>query len=360
MSGFGRSVGFRLFPRTGRGQLVFVVAARYVRRKLASTMENRELLNYFVKTVTSGLILLGSSLMISSAYAEMYTNTSMSLGYRTDTLNWSIAGNSSGNNPNVLSELSWKNLESAQINIESDISFDEEVYLRSYINYGYIYDGEVQDSDYNGNNRTGEFSRSLSDAGSGYVGDASIGIGYEIWTIDRSVGRNLRIIPMLGYSFSRQSLEMTKGYQVIPASGAFSGLDSSYQADWYGPWAGVDLWFESSDENYVILRMEYHRADYYAKANWNLRSELQHPVSFEHDATGTGYIVSLGWHHTPKYAWQYSVRLDYQRWQTDAGLARMFFNDPQPACGGSTQCDTQLNGVNWRSFALSVKARLPF
>lgn len=319
--------------------------------------------NYFIKRVVPGFILLGSSLMMSSVYAEMYTNVSVSAGYRVDSLNWSIAGNSAGGNPNILSELSWKNLESAQIGIESDISFDEEIYIRSYINYGYIFDGEVQDSDYNGDNRSGEFSRSVNDSNGDYVGDASVGIGYEIWTIDSSVGRNLRIIPILGYSFSRQSLAMSNGFQVVPASGAFSGLDSSYQADWYGPWVGVDLWLESSDEDYMILRMEYHRADYYAEANWNLRPEFQHPVSFEHDTTGTGYVISLGWHHTPKYEWQYSVRLDYQRWQADAGLDRVFFSDPvvaQAACGNNVQCDTQLNGVNWRSFALSVKARLPF
>jgi hypothetical protein len=156
---------------------------------------------------------------------------------------------------------------------------------------------------------------------------------------------------MVGYSFSQQNLTLTDGYQVVsdlanaqiydpsitamPPLGSFSGLDSTYEAEWYGPWAGVDFWFEADDENYLIVRFEYHLADYFAQANWNLRTEFQHPVSFEHEAEGYGTVLSIGWHHTPKNAWQYSFRVDYQRWETDEGLDRVFFNAPQAACGGS-------------------------
>lgn len=313
------------------------------------------------KAIVSGFVLLVLSLAASSVVAEMYTNTSVNLGYRADSLDWSIAGDSTGNNPNILSELSWKNLGIFQVGIESDISISQRVYVRSNLSGGYIFAGEVQDSDYAGDNRTLEFSRSVNDADGGYVWDASVGIGYELWTVDTVVGRHLRIIPTLGYSFSQQNLTLTNGNQVIPATGSFSDLDSTYTANWYGPWIGADLWFELSDSNYMIFRMEHHRADYFAEADWNLRTEFQHPVSFEQETDdATGYVLSFSWHHTPKNEWQYSVRLDYQHWTADKGVDRTFFNSVGVSTCGSIQCDTQLNGVNWQSSAISVKARLPF
>ncbi len=308
-----------------------------------------------------GVFLLANACFVSNVCAGVSANTWLSLGYRMDDINWSIAGNSDGTSPNILSELSWKDLGILQLKIESDISLNNKIYIRSYLDYGAIVDGRVQDSDYTGDDRTGEFSRSNSEAGDGYVGDASVAIGYELWAMDDSVGRYLRFIPLVGYSFHRQSLTMKSGFQVIPLNGPFSGLNSTYEADWYGPWIGADLWFESGADSYFILRMERHWATYYAKADWNLRTDFQHPTSFEHEADGTGYIISLGWQYAPEDSWQYSMAMDYQRWDTDAGLDRTFLALPNASCiNGGTVCETRLNDVTWKSVTFSLRAWLPF
>jgi len=46
--------------------------------------------------------------------ADIKTDLSLSTGYRVDDFSWNIAGNVSGTNPNVLSELTWSDLEILQ------------------------------------------------------------------------------------------------------------------------------------------------------------------------------------------------------------------------------------------------------
>jgi len=99
-------------------------------------------------------------------------------GYRRDDLDWSIAGDSSGNNPNILSELTWDDLESYQVKFQGNLVWPNIIALRGLADYGWISDGENQDSDYYGDNRTWEFSRSNNNSDDGDVWDVSLAIGY--------------------------------------------------------------------------------------------------------------------------------------------------------------------------------------
>ena len=47
-------------------------------------------------------------------------------GYRRDDLDWNIAGDSNGNNPNILSELTWDDIESYQVKFQGSLVFPEE------------------------------------------------------------------------------------------------------------------------------------------------------------------------------------------------------------------------------------------
>ena len=49
--------------------------------------------------------------------ADIKTDISLSTGYRVDDLSWNIAGNIYGSNPNVLSELTWSDLETLQATV---------------------------------------------------------------------------------------------------------------------------------------------------------------------------------------------------------------------------------------------------
>ncbi|MEJ2314994.1 MAG: hypothetical protein P8Y85_09600 [Nitrospirota bacterium] len=119
-------------------------------------------------------------------------------GYRTDDFDWNIASDITGTQtPNILSELTWSDLNIFQV--EAGVKAHvERVYARGSLDYGWILDGDNQDSDYLGDNRTLEFSRSNNDAGDGNVFDASVGIGYKI------IDNKLMVAPLVGYSYHNQ------------------------------------------------------------------------------------------------------------------------------------------------------------
>ncbi|MDP2690222.1 MAG: hypothetical protein Q8P48_08935, partial [Deltaproteobacteria bacterium] len=244
-------------------------------------------------------------------------------GLRVDQFDWNIAGNLNGTSPNVLSELTWSDLEILELKVRARKTISR-LYLRGSLGYGFIFDGANQDSDYDGDDRTLEFSRSNNNAGDGSVWDISLGAGYAGWALPAGQGR-LRVIPMLGYSLHKQNLTITDGFQTVCTpprcagpTGPFGGLDSSYNALWMGPWAGVDIDYGAGKLK-VFGSFELHAASYSATADWNLRSDFKHPKSFEHTADGYGIVLALGADY--ELAPEFSVKAGVERqdWRASDG-----------------------------------------
>lgn len=289
-------------------------------------------------------------LFSGTALAEPGIDFMLGAGTRMDKLDWNIAGDSNGSNPNVLSELRWRNLESYQLKARADAKL-RLVYMRATMDYGWIQSGINQDSDYFGNNRTVEISRSNNRADGGNVWDATAGAGIRKHYAAGSGGFD--IIPMIGVSYSSQDLRMTDGFQTIPPTGSFPGLDSAYNARWFGPWAGMDL-IAAFDALTLTGSFEYHfLTDFRAEADWNLRDDFQHPVSFEHAADGSGVVVSLGADYALSKRWSVNAAFDLRSWQARGGTDRTFFSD-------GTTADTRLNEVNWSSYAFTAGVKYGF
>jgi hypothetical protein len=286
---------------------------------------------------------------------------SIDIGYRADDFDWNIAGDISGNNPNILSELTWNDLEILQLELGLAKIFPYRFVgfvLKGEIAYGFIFDGENQDSDYFGDNRTGEFSRSNNSTEDGNTSDVSIGVGFNppVLSVPISSVWNFSLgttFPIFGFSFHSQNLTITEGFQTIPPLGPFPGLNSSYDAEWYGPWVGFELNAKiykrdvTSPAHEFFFGIEYHWADYYAEANWNLRTDLAHPKSFEHEADGSGRVLSAGYNYFFNPQWSLNFIYKKQKWETDPGIDRVFFAD-------GTEAATRLNEVNWKSSAIMV------
>lgn len=286
----------------------------------------------------------------------------LATGLRHDNLDWNIAGNSAGTNPTVLSELDWSNVASYQVTLANRSRFKGHIYCRTAFNYAAIQDGTVRDSDYDSDGQSDEWSRSISESTGDEMWDFSTGIGYAfILHQDR-----LLISPLIGFSYHKQNLRIENGFQVIserspaPAVGPLSSeLNSTYFARWMGPWLGVDLRYLTAmrGPGYLAmsfgLSLELHYADYYGEGNWNLRSDLDHPTSFEHDADGVGIRISGEWLISLADRWDLSFSASYQNWTTDSGTDRKFL-----ASGGSTV--TRLNEVNWTSSSFMVGANYHF
>ena len=302
-------------------------------------------------------VILSTVCLIENPKAvEVEGDLELSTGYRVDDLDWNIAGNISGTNPNILSELTWTDLESPQLKLGGKGTIDRILYLRGSLNFGWVLSGQVQDSDYNGDNRTQEYSRSISSADDSKVFDATVAIGYPF----KLAADRFRLIPLAGFSYSEQNLKITDGVQTVsepalapgpeppPPLGPLPGLDSTYDIKWYGPWIGVDLSLRASDKIVLFAGFEYHWADYEAEAYWNLRS-----ISFEHEADGTGFLVRVGGDYRFAEPWSLGLELNFQDWSTDAGIDRVFISD-------GTIVETRLNEVNWESFAIMLRVTYRF
>ncbi len=274
------------------------------------------------------------------------------VGRRLDQLDWNIAGNSDGENPNILSELKWKDLEIFQTKLCSRADIQELFYIRTYLSKGRILSGQNQDSDYLSDNRENEFSRSNNSSDKGQVFDLSCGLGHKFTFQSGAIS----LIPLLGYSLHKQNLTITDGNQTItwpggPSLGHFDGLNSTYDARWKGPWVGMDLLVVSKrGQKFIqlaelIVCFEYHWADYYAKADWNLRNDFVHPKSYEHEATGQGLMASMAWNFKFNNKWGLILNWDYLHWSTASGTDRIFF-------ANSSTSETRLNKVNWSSSAI--------
>jgi hypothetical protein len=277
-------------------------------------------------------------------------------GYRADRFDWNIASDLSGAaTPNILSELTWDDLEILQLGAESDWRISNkrapfQGLISGSVNYGSIFSGSVQDSDYDGDNRTLEFSRSNNGGDGGEVWDLSIAAGPELLFF----GGRLGLSPLLGYSYHEQNLKLKDGFQTIPPHGSFAGLSSSYDAVWQGEWLGINLRLTPSDSFILSGRVEWHAANYRAEADWNLREDLRQPVSFKHTADDAdGLVARLGAELAVGAKTWLTMEASYLKWQAEDGFDIVYFAD------GSVTT-VRLNEVNWEALGLMVGVKVVY
>ena len=296
----------------------------------------------------------------------------LGIGYRSDDLDWSISNGSDGDEPNILSELTWDHLKILQLQGGgwlklSGLPFiDRNALVITNISLGKIFHGDVQDSDYAKDGRAYEWSRSENKADHGMTADLSVAFG-PIFELNNNSG--ISLTPLVGYAFNMQALTMSDGKQVIsnnrirreyfptdgapPPVGNINGLDSTYTAYWYGPWIGLNADYQRGENFVVTAGVEYHWADYFAQADWDLRSDFEHPVSFEHDANGNGVVWNIKGKYLLDERWSLLIKGNIQHWKTDDGTDRTFFSD-------GTVGKTRLNPVNWNSYAVTTGVQYSF
>ena len=90
-----------------------------------------------------------------------------------------------------------------------------------------------------------------------------------------------------------------------------------------------------------------------ADANWNLRTDLAHPLSFRHDATGYGVEVGGSISRRIREGLSVSGAIRYRKWRADNGINTLF-----AATGGVS--GLRLNEVNWQSFSIRFDTAYTF
>jgi hypothetical protein len=286
------------------------------------------------------------------------TTVDVNAGIRRNQFDWNIASDITGTaTPNVLSELTWKDIDVLEVKGHvrhlkpaSNRILRGSVMIEGELTAGLTVSGENQDSDWNGDNRTQEFSRSNNASNGGYAFGASAAAGYQF-----NVAQKIRpqsttyftVTPFAGYGWTRQKYEMTNGFQTIPANGAFGGLNSEYIADWYGPFAGIEAQLEHN-RHLLTVRGEKHQLSYDAEADWNLRTDFRHDPSYTHTAEdGDGVNLKVGYSYAIDSAYDVTLDYDYVKREAKNGVDTTFFSN-------GTVLTTRVNEVNDKSQALRL------
>lgn len=256
-------------------------------------------------------------------------DTTYSIGYesgiRQDEFRWNkgqanyVHTDNNTYRPNILSELVWENMTSVYHRFFVEVRKNRYI-LKGKYGFGKSYEGDNQDSDYLYDDRNGEFSRSNNSADDSYFRDYEMSIGrlYSITDI-------ADLIFSAGYSNNLQKLKIKSGYQTIPNTGAFAGLNSQHKSTWKGPFIAGDLELFKNDDLSFDMGLQYHMFDYEGVGTWNLRNELAQPTSFTQDGSGRGYMM----HSSMKYKIQDNVNflLKYQKseYKVKDGQDTIFF-----------------------------------
>jgi hypothetical protein len=215
--------------------------------------------------------------------------------------------------------------------------------------YGKIIDGDVRDSDYAGDNRTIETSRSINNADKGHVVNISLSVGPHFKLMENRIS----FIPLIGYSYHEQNMALSDGLQILPLPMHISGLNSTYETEWRGFLSGFKMNFQFSEKISFQSRVEYHWTNYYAVGDWNLRTDLFHPQSFEHSANGQGWTAGADIDYLLNEHLSVGFSGAYLNWDTGAGLDRAYYVN-------GAVVETRLNKVNWRSISSGVTLILSF
>lgn len=133
-------------------------------------------------------------------------------GIETGSLNWNISGGP--NRVDVLSELEWKELYLWNSRLAAKLLFCNAFSLNFEGDYGQIFHGYCEDSDYSANHRKKLYQYAHTSANRGEVFDLSFFLGY-----DCCFG-GLGVRPLFGYSLSEQHLQMR-----TPATFAYFGIN---------------------------------------------------------------------------------------------------------------------------------------
>ncbi len=269
-------------------------------------------------------------------------------GYKKANLNWNIAPD---NNPNVLPELEYNNLEiyEAGVDVKAVI---HQIYSRASISFGKIVDGEGKDSDYLQDDLNSQVSKSESEVYDD-VRALCIGLGYQ-FDVNKN---NLKISPLAGLSYQAQNLRQKEGIQTVPAAGlpsqgrGLAGLNNTYEVEWRSWFLGVDFVYELFKDLYLSSTLEYHRALY--EADWKLRPDFAQPVNFIHEAVGTGSVINVSVNRVFAQRWLVGLLYDWQHWSTMSGDDMLFGPN-----GGSAE--SKQDELNYGSQSINVSIGFNF
>lgn len=268
------------------------------------------------------------------------------IGQTEGDLTWHIAGNG----VNILSQLDYKQVTGTTYGLKAELSdsvpikkYDHwKVLARLNINGTDISDGQYRDSDYNGNNRTEEFSRSIGDVPGDSLENFTIGFG-----LDYPLTDNHHLRAWWGAFNSEQHINFRNATQIISsppsnvALGPLEGLDSDYATDWDGYWSAFGWHYHLKK---VTLNIEAQGlwGQYYGIGRWNLRNDFAQPLSFFHSADMRGWRVNTSALVALNPQWSLEAGIRYGELTSSSGVDVTYFSSGMVT-------EALFNGAQWKT-----------
>jgi len=265
-------------------------------------------------------------------------------GYFTNDFKWSIAGNSQGTSPNILSELIWKDLSGYSIGINSKVKLWKKFFLSADISNSSILAGKVTDTDYQGNDRTSPGYYAALNSNQGTLTDFSFNVSYTFQVI------TLWVEPYFGFVANSQKLHLLPDQRDVSQT---SALNSTYNTKWQGVSAGSHFTLPAFSKIFVEANLGYSQLKYSAEADWNVIESFAHPVSFKHKANGYSIRSEIGLKYLLRKHLSASLFVGSNNLITGKGIDELFYED-----GGSAK--TQFNGASLKSTSVFVKTNYTF
>lgn len=217
------------------------------------------------------LFFIGCMVFCNNIYAQRFE---LSAGPAMDVndFRWSIAGNLQGHSPNVLSELKFNAITSIGGFIKATYRPVKWLYVNTSYQKNGTVSGAVTDTDYGLDNRSGITYHEEFTSDKGFMEDLSAGLTSAV-----PVAKNVVLKGGAGYRQSSQK------YFLLDERDA--RLQTTYRARWLGPTVLIGAAYTRRRFG-LNLAVTGQIVSYKGKANWNLRSEFKHPVSFIQEANG--------------------------------------------------------------------------
>jgi hypothetical protein len=201
----------------------------------------------------------------------------INFGYRHDSLNWSIAGQSGI--PNVYAELDWDDIHCFQVGTKYILAGWDSIYLRMEGYFGWIVQATPEYSVYFGNNRTDLYSREHGCRSGDKVFGGKGGMGFHLLRYHGPFD----IALLGGYSFQEQRIrfrDMKLVFNQVVTPGIVTQLIGKYRPKWYSGWVGIDGSFRYRNCVTIIGGYEVHWAAYRAHGVWNWTEPRDQQIIF--------------------------------------------------------------------------------
>ena len=280
---------------------------------------------------------------LAQADAVKKWNIKPFVGLQNTNFDWSIAGNSAGKNPNILSELIWTDLKSTGFGAEVKYQLPKNLNLKASSEFYTITKGEATDTDYADDNRESVFYNDILTADKGHLFNSSLQLSYQALAF-----KKLSISPIVGLAYNQQEFQLLESIN----NPSTAGLNSTYKVKYRGFDFGTAIVFKNRLFN-LSLEVLAGFYKYGAEANWNLIPDFEKPVSFIHKANSFKLAGDLNL--SVPINKQLKLELDYKinQMKTHSGIDRAFYIDEEPK-------ETLFNGATLKTNALCLGISISF